>query len=643
MNRRYDLPGQLPSVANPLAIIGFHADVYTASIDHHRGMTTAPSPASVPAPARRSARASTLGSMILASAERHTGAALRFKRNGAWTDMSFAELADHARTTARGLIALGIRPGDRVALLASTSPGWTLADCATLLAGATVVPIYQTNSPEECGYVLAHSGARAVFVEDVAQLAKVTQVRAECPALEHVIVMSDEPASGTLTLSALRARASEVDPAALEEIQRAVGPDDVATIIYTSGTTGPPKGCMATHANFLSVLEMYERQVPMGQDPVIFMFLPLAHSLARVVQMFALDTGSTLAYWQGDATRILDDVLEARPTHFPSVPRVFEKIHTKATTAAAESGRAKRAIFSWALDIGARVRDAERAGRRPGALLRPRHALADRLVLSKVRSLFGGQLRIAMTGAAPIGREILEFFDACGVIILEGYGMSETCAAATLNTLDAVRFGTVGRALPGSEVAIADDGEILMRGPHLFKGYYRDPAATEATFDGDWLCSGDLGALDEQGFLRITGRKKDLIITSSGKNIAPSNIESALRESRWISQAVVYGDRMPYLVALLTLDPEEVPALAAKAGCEPDIATMIGHPGVRAEIQKAVDAANARFARIEQIKRFALLGRDLTLGEGDLTPTLKVKRNIVSDRYREVFEGLYES
>jgi long-chain acyl-CoA synthetase len=321
---------------------------------------------------------------------------------------------------------------------------------------------------------------------------------------------------------------------------------------------------------------------------------------------------------------------------------VFEKIHTKATSAVAESSALKQRIFAWALATGGRVRAAERAGRPPGALLRRRLALADRLVLSKVRDLFGGELRIAMTGAAPIAREILEFFDACGVIILEGYGMSETCAAATLNTLDAVRFGTVGQPLPGSEVAIADDGEILMRGPHVFKGYYRDAEATDETFDGDWLRSGDLGAIDEQGFLRITGRKKDLIITSSGKNIAPSNIESALRESRWISQAVVYGERMPYLVALITLDPEEAPALAAKVGCEPDIATMVGHPGVRAEIQAAVDATNARFARIEQIKRFALLGRDLTLGEGDLTPTLKVKRNVVSDRYREVFEGLYK-
>ena len=598
-------------------------------------MTTAPFSASAPAPARGPARATTLGQMILAASERHTGAALRFKRDGAWTDLGFAELTTHARAIARGLIALGIRPGDRVALLCSTRPEWTLIDCGALVAGTTVVPIYQTNSPEECGYVLAHSGARAVFCEDDEQLAKISAVRDDCPELEHVIPIGE--------LAALCERGATIDPAVIDEIQAAVAPDDIATIIYTSGTTGPPKGCMASHANFLAVLDMYEGLVPLGEEPVIFMFLPLAHSLARVVQMFAIDMGATLAFWQGDPKRILDDVVEARPTHFPSVPRVFEKIHSKATSTAEEAGAVKRALFGWALATGARVREAERAGRRPGALLRGRHALADRLVLAKIRALFGGELRLAMTGAAPIARDILEFLDACGVIVLEGYGMSETCAAATLNTLDAVRFGTVGQPLPGTELAIAGDGEILMRGPHVFTGYYRDPEATDATFTDGWLRSGDLGEVDEHGFVRITGRKKDLIITSSGKNIAPANIEAALRESRWISQAVVYGDNRPYLVALITLDPEEVPALAAKVGCEPDIATMTGHPGVRAEIQAAVDEANARFARIEQIKRFALLGRDLSLGDGDLTPTLKVKRNVVAERHSREFERLYES
>jgi long-chain acyl-CoA synthetase len=588
-----------------------------------------------------SARPTTLGRMILAAANSHPGAALRFKRDGAWTDISFAELGDIAREIAAGLLALGIRPGDRVAVLSSTRPEWTLVDCGALCAGATVVPVYQTNSPEECQYVLAHSGARVVFCEDSAQSAKVAQVRRDCPALEHVVSLGHGNADAELTLSGLRARGVANGVAALDQIQATVHPDDVATIIYTSGTTGLPKGCVVTHAACLATVEMYEQRIELGHGPVVFMFLPLAHSLARVTQLFALDVGATIAFWTGDPSRLLDDLQEVAPTHLPSVPRVFEKIHTRATSTLEEAGAARRALMRWALTTGAKVRDAKLANGSPGVALRARHAVADRLVLSKIRGLFGANLRMALTGAAPISEDVLGFFAACGVPILEGYGMTETCAAATLNTLDEHRFGSVGRALPGVELALGDDGEILMRGPQLFRGYYRDGEATRETFEGDWLRSGDLGEIDPQGFLRITGRKKELIITSSGKNIAPTNIEAALRESRWISQAVVFGDNRPYLVALLTLDPEEAPALAAKVGCEPDLAQMAGHPGVRAEFQAAVDVANARFARIEQVKRFALLDRDLTLGDGDLTPTLKVKRRVAYERYREIFEGLY--
>jgi long-chain acyl-CoA synthetase len=453
--------------------------------------------------------------------------------------------------------------------------------------------------------------------------------------------MRDEDAGGGLALGELRSRADEVDPEEPDAALRRLAPGDLATIIYTSGTTGPPKGCMISHGNFLATVRMYEGTLEFGESPVVFMFLPLAHALARVTQMVALDIGATLAFWQGDPALLLDDVRDARPTHLPSVPRVFEKIHARATGGAEEMGRAKRALFSWALATGASMRAAERSATGPGVLLRGRHALADRLVLSKVRALFGPELRMAMSGAAPIGTDVLEFFAACGIPILEGYGMTETCAAATINRLGLTRFGTVGRPLPSSEIAVAEDGEVLMRGPHVFKGYYRDEAATRESFDGDWLRSGDLGELDEDGFLRITGRKKELIITSSGKNISPANIEVRLRESRWISQAVVYGDNRPYLVAVLTLDAEEAPALAARLGVEPDVAAMASEPRVRAEIQKVVDDVNAGFARIEQVKRFAVLDHDLTLPDGELTPTLKIKRALVYDRYRETFEGLY--
>ncbi|MGH2978091.1 MAG: AMP-dependent synthetase/ligase, partial [Solirubrobacterales bacterium] len=412
--------------------------------------------------------------------------------------------------------------------------------------------------------------------------------------------------------------------------------------VYTSGTTGPPKGCVLTHANCLATVRMYVNALELGREPFsIFLFLPLAHALARVTQMAVLHAGGTIAYWQRDPARILDDLGESRPTHFPSVPRVFEKVHSRATAGVEEAGPPKRALFHWALRAGAALRARERRGTGPGILLRARHALADRLVLSRIRGLFGGRLQLALTGAAPIGRDVLEFFDACGVLVLEGYGLTETCAAATLNTPAGFRFGTVGRALPGADVAIAADGEVLLRGDNVFGGYYRDEPATRDTFADGWLRSGDLGALDEDGYLRITGRKKDIIITSSGKNITPTNIETELRGRPWISQAVVYGDNRPYLVAVLTLDRDEAPALAARLGIEPDVAAMARDERVRQALQAEVDEANRHFARIEQVKRFAVLDRDLTQADGELTPTMKVKRSLVYDRYREVFDRLY--
>jgi long-chain acyl-CoA synthetase len=320
---------------------------------------------------------------------------------------------------------------------------------------------------------------------------------------------------------------------------------------------------------------------------------------------------------------------------------VFEKVHTRALAHAAEGGAPKRRMLDAALAIGRRTRRAERTGGAT-APLRLLHAVADRILLSKVRDLFGGELQVALTGAAPIARDVLDFFDACGVLVLEGYGMSETCAAGTINTPGTHRFGTVGRALPGTEVMIAEDGEVLMAGPHVFRGYYSDEDATAETFRGRWLASGDLGELDADGFLRITGRKKDLIITSGGKNVTPANLEAALRESRWISQAVVYGDRRPYLVALLTPDQDEAPGLAAELGLAPDLAVLAADPRVHELLARDVEAANQRFARVEQVKRFAVLDHDLTEAAGEMTPTLKVRRPAVYEHYADRFAELYE-
>jgi long-chain acyl-CoA synthetase len=602
----------------------------TASIETHPGV-------------ERATGARTVTQMVLEATSTHHGPALRYARGDGWTEMSYAELGEMVREIARGLIALGIRPGDRVSILSGTRPEWTLADLGALCAGAVVAPIYHTNSPEECRYVLEHAGSRLVFCENAEQLAKVDEVRDLCPALEHVVAFEDA-GEGALSLDQLRARGESVSPSAPDQIAGLVEPEDTATIIYTSGTTGPPKGCITTHGNCMATAEMYEEQLAFGPgEPVVFMFLPLAHSLARMTELLVLDVGGTIAYWRGDPEVVLEDLAATRPTHVPSVPRVYEKVHTKALAGVEEASRVKRAIFHWALATGRRVRELEREGRRPGALLRRRHALADKLVLSKVRGLFGPDIKLGLTGAAPIARDVLEFFDACGVLILEGYGMTETTAAATLNTKDRFRFGTVGRSLPGAELAIADDGEVLMRGPHVFHGYYRNDEATRETFTGEgWLRSGDLGSVDNDGYLRITGRKKDLIITSSGKNISAANLESALREVRWVSQAVVYGDNRPYLVALLTLDPDEAPALAARLGVDPDPEVMARDERVHAELERAVEAVNERFARIEQIKRFAVLPRDLTQDDGELTPTMKVKRAVVYREYGDLFQSLYE-
>jgi long-chain acyl-CoA synthetase len=579
--------------------------------------------------------------MVLDAAGRYGGVALQFPRGGETVRISYPDFGSLCTEIARGLIAFGIEPGDRVAILGLTSANWTLADCGSLCAGAVVTPIYHTNSPEECAYVLEHSEAKLIFCDDAAQAAKIEQIRDRVPALGHVVTF--EPVAGAITLDELRARGADVPAEQVRERVTANEPGDVATLVYTSGTTGPPKGCMLTHENFLATVQMYAQQLGLGPQDSMFQFLPLAHVLARIAQAVTLSVGGRVVYWGGDMARIIDDLPAAAPTHVPAVPRIYEKIHGAVSGKVAEGRPYERVMFDWALRCGSKARAALRARRQPDLLTDLQYRVADRLVLSKVRQVFGPNLELALVGAAPIAGELLGFFDACGVLVLEGYGLTETCAAATINTVDAVRFGTVGKALPGAEVAIAQDGEILIRGPLVFKGYYKDAAATaEVLTDDGWFCSGDLGELSDDGFLSITGRKKDIIITSSGKNVTPVNIESELRDSRYITEAVVYGDRRQYLVAMLTLDRDESAKLADRLGIANDPATIAADPQVRGEIQQEVDRVNRKFARIEQIKRFAILDHDLTQAGGELTPTLKVKRSVVYDKYAELFARLYE-
>ncbi len=612
--------------------------ILSMSTDDSRTQTAAPAQPDDPA----TAPARTLATLVIEAAARYRGTAMRHPQGDAWQRTSFPQLGADARAIAKGLVALGVAPGERVAILSNTRAEWTLADFGTICAGAVVVPVYQTNSPEECQYVLEHAGATTLFCEDDGQLAKLAEIRDALPDLRHVIRFEGE-GDDALTLDDLRARGAEIADEDLDARVRAIGADDVATIVSTSGTTGPPKGCMLTHGNLCAdVGSVLERIRFEPDDDVVYVFLPLAHVLTRIVQFVAVQAGAELAYWRRDPKRIVEDVQIIKPTHLPSVPRIFEKIHTAATVKAQDAGGVKARLFHWAVGVGREVRRREDRGGHPGLVLKAQYALADRLVLHKIRDLFGGRMKLALSGAAPIDIEILEFFHAAGIWVLEGYGMTETCAVETLNTIAEHRFGTVGRPLPICKVKIADDGEVLMSGPNVFKGYFHNEQATsEALVDG-WLHSGDLGELDAEGYLTITGRKKDLIITSSGKNISPSNIENALKLSRWISQAVVFGDRRPYLTALLTLDPDEAAALAEKVGADAkDPAALAHDPAVRAELQAAVDEVNRKFARIEQVKRFAVLERDLTQEDEELTPTLKVKRNVVYDRYADDFRRLY--
>jgi len=595
--------------------------------------------------------------MVLAASHRGGAVALSFPVDGERVSLSYGEVVVLAREIARGLISLGIDSGERVAILSSTRAEWTLADCGILCAGAIVVPVYHTNSPEECAYVLRHSEARAIFCEDAEQVAKIGQVRERLPRLRDVIVLDGEaPEAGTaateaprasgagaLTLAALRARGAEVPQDAVRERVRAVSPADPASLVYTSGTTGPPKGCMLRHANLLGTARIYAERLAIDEHHVLYQFLPLAHVLARVAQYVILQTGAQMSFWSGDPAKIVDELAEVQPTHFPAVPRIFEKIHATVLGQIEDGPALQRTLFRRALARSRAVRRMRADGLSPGPIHLIRHRLTDALVLAKVRRIFGGRLQVALVGAAPVARELLEFFAACGVTVLEGYGLTESTAAATLNTPQELRLGTVGRPLPGTDVRIAVDGEILLRGPNVFAGYYKDAKANEEALHDGWLATGDLGEVTEDGYVVVTGRKKDLIITSSGKNIAPVNIENALRDTRWISEAVIYGDRRPYLVALLTLDRDEQVKLAERLHVNADTATMAHDGEVYRAVRQVVEEVNANLARIEQVKRFAILDHDLSQDEGELTPTLKVKRAVVYDRYADVFDRLYRT
>ncbi len=592
--------------------------------------------------AESSTQSKTIADLAPLAAQRHGDLqAVTYKdESGRWVSETYREVGEIVRRLALGLIELGIEKGDKVSILANTRPEWTYFDFAALSVGATVVPIYQTNSPDECQYVLENSDAKAVIVEDGEQLAKIDEVRDRVPKLEHVIRMEGS-GGDAVSMQELVEAGSRRSDSEWEQRWQSVTPDDICTFIYTSGTTGPPKGCVISHGNYRSMVTMALDESVLDSDTTTYLFLPLAHSFALLIQFLSFDLGGNIAYWERDPLKIIPNLTEVKPDYFPSVPRIFEKIYTAATGEIEKTGGIKKLVFNWAIGVGTKVRRKERAGEPLGWLLHKQYEIADKQVLSKIRALFGGNIKNCVTGAAPINPEILRFFDAAGILVLEGWGMTETSTAATVARPDAFKFGKVGRAFAGCEIRIADDGEILVRGPNVFQGYYKNEEATRETITDGWLHTGDIGELDADGYLSITGRKKDIIITAGGKNITPANLEAEIKQSPYVSQCVVIGDRRPYLVALITLDMEECAKLCEEKGWPTDPAELRNNDEMRSIIQKHIDQINEKFARVEQVKKFEILPHDLSQETGELTPTMKVKRNVVADKFEKDVESLY--
>jgi long-chain acyl-CoA synthetase len=591
----------------------------------------------------RGTKSSTLADLLPLSAKLYGDApAVRFKQDGEWIDRGFDQVQEVVRSLSLGLIDLGVAKGDKVSILGNTRPEWTYFDFAALSAGAVVVPIYQTNSPEECQYVLENSDAKVVVVEDDEQLEKVRAVRDQLPLLEHVVRMTGS-SEDAISLDDLAARGAARDASEWEARWKSVTKEDICTFIYTSGTTGPPKGCIISHGNYRAMLDMVNEASVVEPEDLTYLYLPLAHSFALLIQFGSYDLGTTIAYWERDPQKILPNLAELKPTYFPSVPRIFEKIYTAATSGMEKEGGIKKAVFDWSIKVGTKMRASERAGRKPGFLLRKRYEFADKRVLSKIRGLFGGNIRLAVSGAAPISPEILRFFDAAGVLVLEGWGMTETSTAATVSSPEEFKVGTIGKPFPGCEVRIAEDGEILVKGPNVFQGYYKNEEATRETIVDGWLHTGDIGEIDSEGFIKITGRKKDIIITAGGKNITPANLENEIKQHPLVSQCVVVGDRKPYLVALVTLDPEDAVAYAREHGLPEDPEQLAANLDVLKAIEDHVATINEKFARVEQVKKVAILPRDLSQETGELTPTLKVKRAVVASKHEQEIEALYAS
>jgi len=576
--------------------------------------------------------------------------AQQIREQGSWKALTWRQVGDVVQELALGLIALGRQKGDAVALLSASRAEWVQADMAIFSAGCVTVPVYPSYPPHLVAYVVNDSQAKTLIVEDPAQLAKALEARAKMESLEQIIVMSGydapQPPETVLTWDTLRrlgrdARATH--QRTLAERVAAGSPDDVATIVYTSGTTGPPKGVVQTHGNHIAAVTASGQATPTDEAWVHLLFLPLAHSFARLESFLGPYKGLTTAFAE-NLDKVGDNLKEVRPHFICSVPRVFEKVYAKILTGVEAGSPLKKRIFNWAMDVGREVSRRERAGQPVTGALAIKRKLADRLVFEKLHQALGGRLRWAVSGGAPLAPDIAEFFHAAGILILEGYGLTETCPALTFNRPSRFKFGSVGQALSGVELKIAADGEILARGPNIAtRGYYKQPQATAEVFEATgWFHTGDIGHLDAEGFLYITDRKKDLIVTAGGMNLAPQNIENLLKTDPFISQALVHGDRRPYPVALITLNPDELTKFAREQGIlTTDSAVIVKHPKIVERVGRTVEEKNTQLQSYAKIKKFAILPADFSQEGGELTPTLKVKRKVVAEKYRDVLEDLY--
>ncbi|KAD3515216.1 AMP-binding protein [Arthrobacter yangruifuii] len=563
------------------------------------------------------------------------------KNGSSWDDVTAARFLQEVTRLAKGLIGSGVRPGDTVAVMSRTSYEWTVADMANWFAGAVTVPIYETSSPSQVEWILEDSGARHVFVEDERKAGIVLTAASALEGEISIWLMND--GDGADTFTALAAAGTGVSDDTLEAARSTAKLSDTASMVYTSGTTGRPKGCEITHGNFalfgVNIREVLPEMLK-APNPSTLMFLPLAHVLARAVQVGCLHAGVKVGH-SGSASDLMADLKSFSPTFLLAVPRIFEKIYSgaQATAEAAGKGKAFTAAAATAVAYSEARDSAARGGRGPSVALTLKHTLFERLFYPKVRAVLGGNARFAISGASALSPMLAHFFRGCGVTVLEGYGLTETTAPASVNQVSRTRVGSVGLPMPGTTIRIADDGEVLVRGAVVFKGYHRNPEATAEAFTDGWFKTGDVGDLDDAGFLRITGRKKDLLVTAGGKNVAPGPLEEKIRENRLVSQAIVVGEGRPFVSALITLDDEALEAWSRENGAPDGIPA--DDPRVQQLLQESVDAANATVSRAEQIRKFSVLPKDFTLESGHLTATLKLRRNAVIADYSDVVEKLY--